>query len=62
MELQPYIPHIPDINGRAVTDDPQLRQILIAMKITLEKLTDTTDELTAALAALTARVVALETP
>jgi len=59
MTLQ-YIPHIPDINGRAVTDDPQLGMILIAMKTTLERLTDSTDELTAALAALTARVVALE--
>jgi len=57
-----YIPNIPDVNGKAVTDDPQLRMLLVAMKITLERLTgDTTmDELTVALAALTARVVALE--
>ena len=36
------LPNIPDVNGKAVDEDPQLRELLIAMKITLEKITGAT--------------------
>ena len=50
MATAPVIPNIPDIIGKSVSEDQQLREILIAMKITLEKITGATnDELTALL-------------
>ena len=36
------LPGIPDVAGRAVQDDPQLRELLMAIKITLEKMTGST--------------------
>ena len=45
------IPNIPGVEGKTVTEDDQLRQLLIAMKITLEKITGATvEELDALLA------------
>lgn len=38
------IPNIPDILGKTVEDDPQLRQILIAIKTTVEKLSNVTTD------------------
>jgi hypothetical protein len=37
-----HLPGIPDILGKTVASDPQLREILLAMKITLEKITGAT--------------------
>jgi hypothetical protein len=34
-----YVPNIPDVHGETAMKDKQLRDILIAMKITLDKLT-----------------------
>lgn len=36
------IPNIPDISGKTILADTQLREILTAMKITLEQLTGAT--------------------
>ena len=40
MEIK--LPGIPDIAGDAVSKDAQLREILIALKITIEKITGAT--------------------
>jgi hypothetical protein len=42
MEIK--LPGIPDITGEAVQKDVQLREILIALKITIEKITGATVE------------------
>ena len=34
-------PNMPDVDGKAIDEDPTLRDLLIAMKQTLEKLTGT---------------------
>jgi len=36
------LPGIPDVRGRSVADDPQLRELLMAIKITLEQITGAT--------------------
>jgi hypothetical protein len=36
------LPGIPDVTGRAISDDPQLRELLLAIKITLELITGAT--------------------
>jgi len=36
------LPGIPDVTGEAVTNDPQLRELLLAIKITLEQITGAT--------------------
>jgi hypothetical protein len=38
----PIIPNIPDITGETVSKDPQLRDVLIAIKTTLEKIVGST--------------------
>jgi hypothetical protein len=38
------LPGIPDVSGKLVQDDPQLRELLMAIKITLEKITGATVE------------------
>jgi hypothetical protein len=38
------LPGIPDILGKSVQADPQLLAVLLAMKITIEKLTGATVE------------------
>jgi hypothetical protein len=38
----PIIPNLPDVTGETVGKDQQLRDFLIAVKITLEKLTGAT--------------------
>ena len=37
-----HLPGIPDVTGRSVKDDPQLRELLTAIKITLEQITGAT--------------------
>lgn len=39
MDVQ--IPNLPDVDGEAINADPQLKDFLIAVKQTLEKLTGT---------------------
>lgn len=34
-----YLPGIPDINSKVLSEDPQLKELLVAIKITLDKLT-----------------------
>jgi hypothetical protein len=36
------LPGIPDIAGKSIREDPQLREVLMAIKITLEKITGAT--------------------
>jgi hypothetical protein len=36
------LPAIPDVTGKTVSEDPQLRELLIALKITIEKITGAT--------------------
>jgi len=36
------LPGIPDVTGRTVVDDPQLRELLLALKITIELITGAT--------------------
>jgi hypothetical protein len=44
------LPGIPDVSGKTVGEDPQLRELLLALKITIEKITGaTTAELDALL-------------
>jgi hypothetical protein len=38
------LPNIPDVAGRSTLDDPQLRELLMAIKITLEQITGATVE------------------
>jgi hypothetical protein len=38
----PVLPNMPDITGKTVGADPQLRDFLVAVKTTLEKLTGST--------------------
>lgn len=38
----PVIPNLPDITGETVSKDQQLRDFLIAVRITLEKITGST--------------------
>ena len=38
------LPGIPDVSGKAVQEDPQLLELLLAIKITLEKITGATVE------------------
>ena len=38
------LPSIPDVAGRSISNDPQLRELLMAIKITLEKITGATVE------------------
>jgi len=38
----PIIPNLPDVTGEIVSKDQQLRDFLIAVKITLEKITGAT--------------------
>ena len=38
----PIIPNLPDVTGETVNKDQQLKDFLIAVKITLEKLTGST--------------------
>lgn len=33
------LPGMPDVNSRTLNEDPQLKELLVAIKITLEKLT-----------------------
>lgn len=35
------LPNIPDVTGESIQKDKQLRELLIAIKITLEKMTNT---------------------
>jgi hypothetical protein len=41
---QIVLPAIPDVSGKTVGEDPQLRELLMAIKITLEKITGATVE------------------
>jgi hypothetical protein len=44
------LPNIPDVSGEVIDNDTELRDLLIAIKITLEKITGATnDEFTALL-------------
>ena len=36
------LPGIPDVLGKTVQEDPQLRELLLALKITIEKITGAT--------------------
>jgi hypothetical protein len=36
------LPTIPDVAGKSINEDPQLRELLMAIKITLEKITGAT--------------------
>jgi hypothetical protein len=38
----PVIPNLPDVAGETVSKDQQLRDFLVAVKITLEKITGAT--------------------
>ena len=38
----PVLPNLPDVTGETVSKDQQLRDLLIAIKITLEKITGST--------------------
>ena len=38
------LPNIPEVIGAAIAADPQLREILIAIKTTLEKITGATHQ------------------
>lgn len=40
--VAPVIPNLPDVTGETVNKDQQLRDFLIAVKITLEKITGST--------------------
>ena len=40
--VAPVIPNLPDVTGKTVSDDQQLKELLIAIKITLEKITGST--------------------
>ena len=36
------LPYIPDVAGKSVSEDPQLRELLMAIKISIEKITGAT--------------------
>ena len=38
----PILPNLPDVTGKTISEDAQLRDFLIAVKITIEKLTGAT--------------------
>jgi hypothetical protein len=38
------LPGIPDVAGKTVQSDPQLRELLLAIKISIEKITGATVE------------------
>jgi hypothetical protein len=36
------LPNIPDVAGKSISEDPQLRELLMAIKISIEKITGAT--------------------